>query len=150
MKNIIIGAKPLQRKLAKLGRDAPKILARGTYEAAETIMRDAKEHCPVRDGHLRASGHVMPANMTQAIDRSGVSFDLGFGGQAGAGNIDDDTNKKPVGYAAIVHERGPRKVNPNEGAERKFLERAVQRQENNIVPIIAKHADREMKRRGVA
>ena len=146
-RTVVIGAKAVERKLARLGRDAPRILARGTYEAAETIMTAAKEGTPVDTGNLRASGHVQPANLSAALTPTGPQFVLGFGGPAGAGSVRGDSNAKPVGYAVWVHESGPRAGGVG---RRKFLEKAIQENERNVVTIIAKHADREIKRRGAA
>ena len=146
------------------------ILAQGVYEAAQTIMLDAKDGCPVDTGNLRASGHVIPNTPDEAISGDGVAYQLGFGGPAGAGN-QNETNSEAVGYAVIVHEGyeggmgyrtmgtasrsgatyytsvryagGPR---PGGVGRRKFLTLAVQENERRVVEIIGKHANREIQR----
>ena len=146
MSVVVIGAKALGAKLQRLGAQAPMILAQGTYEAAETIVGDAKEGCPVDTGNLRASGHVLPVTPAQAIQRDGVTFQLGFGGPAGSGN-QGDSNSNAAGYAIYVHESGPRVGGVG---RKKYLEMAVKENERRVVEIIAKHANLELKAYGVA
>ena len=124
------------------------ILAQGVYEAAQTIMLDAKGKgvqgtgCPVDTGNLRASGHVMPNTPDEAISGDTVSYELGFGGPAGSGN-QNESNWADAGYAVYVHESGPRAGGVG---RRKFLTLAVQENERRVVEIIGKHANREIQR----
>ena len=139
---VVIGAAEVEARLKSLGTRAPMILAQGVYEAAQTIMTDAKEGTPVDTGNLRASGHVMPNTLDEALTNDGVTFQLGFGGPAGAGN-QNETNALEVGYAVYVHESGPRAGGVG---RRKFLTLAVQENERRVVEIIGKHANREIQR----
>ena len=151
---VILGFDEVLGKLQQLGAAAPTILAQGVYEASQTVMTEAKKGCPVDTGNMRASGHVMPNTLNEAIEGDTVAFKLGFGGPSGSGNL-GETNAagkttlagRPhdgnVGYAATIHELGPRMG----GVGRpKFLALAVMENQQRIVDIIAKHADRALKK----
>lgn len=92
------GQKEMAGKLEEIVRKFPKTTKAALNRQGEFIMTKAKRITPVRDGHLRASGHVVP-------DPSSKKFrvTLGFGGPAGIGN-QGGTNAKKVGYAVIQHE----------------------------------------------
>ena len=57
------------------------------YVEAEIVMTESKRRTPVKDGHLRRSGHVAPPKQTA----DGVAIDLTYGDEA-------------VDYAIHVHE----------------------------------------------
>jgi len=86
--------------LAELQRLAKQYLLaamRALNRQAEFVMTDSKlRYCPVKDGHLRGSGHIQP-------DPQKMLVVLGYGGPAGIGNV-GKTNTKDVGYAVVQHE----------------------------------------------
>lgn len=94
------GTDKLYDALDKLGMRAPKSLAGALYREANYLMTDAKRETPVDQGPLRASGHVAEP----VIDGTRIEVVLGFGGPAGSGNHNGQTNDKDVGYAVYVHE----------------------------------------------
>jgi hypothetical protein len=153
------GDAELLAKLEKLAEYAQGAIANGLYEGAETIMLDAKHRTPVDTGNLRASGHVVPVDKERAIDTQGnVTFELGFGGPAGSGNLGGETNSprtsgltgRPhdgdVGYAVFVHETGPR---AGGAGERKFLDHAIQAQQNQVLEQVTLWVNREIKKHGI-
>jgi len=78
-----------------------KGVAKTLYEEGERVMTIAKEnYVPVDTGNLRASGYVDQPDYSVG----GVTVELGFGGPAGGGNVDGDSNTQDVGYAVYVHE----------------------------------------------
>ncbi len=81
------GLTPLLATLQRLSGAAPAFVGRLLYREAEAVMTAAKSRTPVDTGALRASGHVMPPDITA----TGASVTLGFGGPA-------------VTYAVVVHE----------------------------------------------
>lgn len=95
----------LNEALDQLGRYVDRIdqaVAKALYVEGEQLMADAKKLTPVDEGVLRASGFVTlpfedPEDGSQTVD-------VGFGGPAGSGNQNGETNRKPVGYAIIQHE----------------------------------------------
>ena len=93
-------------------------------EEAEKIMTASKRRVPVDNGILRSSGHV------KVLDD--FSLQLGYGGPAGSGNLDGETNTKDVGYALVVHEDLSASHPPKDATykssqpgEAKYLERPV-------------------------
>lgn len=103
------GADPIVTELS--GRLQEKLVEQGTE-----IIREAKTLCPVETGALRASGRV------ELLAASNTSFgvNLSFGGEAGSGNVDGESNATDVDYAVIVHEDMTMR-HPN-GGQAKFLE----------------------------
>ncbi len=95
-------------------------VARGMFAWGEDTARRAKYVTPKDTGNLRASIH---AN----VKRSGgkVTLTIGAGGPAGSGNIDNETNKKHVGYAKIVHEQLGKVVWRTPGTGPKYLENPI-------------------------
>lgn len=139
----VIGVPVVEARLKALGQAGAPAMARGLYRGAQITMTDAKQRTPVDTGALRASGHVQPNTMEQAIRSDGVvEFTLGFGGPAGSGNL-GETNAVNVGYAVFVHEGtrfypgGPR---PGGVGERKYLERAVDAK----LPEVVRSVNQEM------
>lgn len=97
---VVEGASRVGQRLARVAGQAPEVAAGVLYRSGEEIMTQGKRITPVRDGHLRASGHVsLPVQDAQT-----VSVELGFGGVAGSGNHGGESNTEDVGYALIVHE----------------------------------------------
>ena len=96
----VTGADKVQQTILALARKVPMAVGLALRDEAELTMMDAKRLAPVVTGALKSSGHVMPA------EHSGgeIRVTMGFGGPTGIGNIDGDTNKKPVSYALLVHE----------------------------------------------
>ena len=90
------GQKELSKKLAGLAKECPLIAKAAIYRVLEIrVMTPSKQFfVPVRDGHLRNSGVVVPDP-----DPNTVKVTLGFGGPAGTG-----TNTQDVGYAVVQHE----------------------------------------------
>lgn len=85
----IKGLDRLERNLANLNGEAPKILARALMAEGEMIMLDSKANwVPVDTGALRSTGHVQEP----VINGTKVSVTLGYGGPA-------------VPYAVVQHER---------------------------------------------
>ena len=93
----IKGVKEMQAKLNRLARKFPDKIGGALYRQAELIMTiSERDYCPVDDGILRASGHVV-------LHDTKLGVTLGYGGPAGVGNV-GATNKKAVGYAVVQHE----------------------------------------------
>ena len=82
------GMAGLQRNLRAIPGDVSREVTRHLVREAEEIITLAKDIVPVRDGILRATGHVQPPRVTL---RS-IQVTMGFGGPA-------------VQYALIQHER---------------------------------------------
>lgn len=87
LKTSFRGSRELQRELRRLGREAPKILARALFKEGERIMAASKLLVPVDLGPLRASGHVQLPEIRGAR----VKVLLGYGGAA-------------TPYAVVIHE----------------------------------------------
>lgn len=83
----IEGIPQVQAELARLAARAKPIAATQLAIEAEVIMAESKQQVPVDTGVLRASGHVLPAN----VNGDDVEVTLGYGGAAEA-------------YAVIQHE----------------------------------------------
>lgn len=103
------GADPIVNELSE--RFQEKLVEQGTE-----IVREAKMLCPVETGNLRASGRV--ELLSAGVTSFGVN--LSFGGEAGSGNVDGESNAADVDYAVIVHEDMTMR-HPN-GGQAKFLE----------------------------
>ncbi len=96
----IKGSKELAARLAKIAREFPGRVKKSLYFRTELIMTDSKKnYCPVKDGILRSSGHVVPDP-----DPKRLKATMGYGGPAGVGNV-GETNSTAVGYAVLQHER---------------------------------------------
>lgn len=128
------GDKVIRQQLRRYGEVAVQGLRRGLYQEAEKIMTASKELVPVDTGTLRASGHVqLPVQRGVR-----VSVDLGYGGPAGRGNL-GASNREPVGYAVIVHE----KLNVHHTVgQAKYLEVPLQRAKPGMSRRIADHIRR--------
>ena len=71
----VTGLKETQQALQDLGKRAPRALAKALTREAEQIMgRSKSEFVPVRDGHLRASGKVLPPK----IEGNRVTVEAGY------------------------------------------------------------------------
>ena len=80
------GLPKLMAKMKKLEVNAERELGKALYIEGEDIMGDSKQnYVPVRDGFLRASGHVL-------LPQPGPVVVLGYGGPS-------------VPYAVVQHER---------------------------------------------
>ena len=92
------GTKELRELLSELSKQYPEIARAALYRQAEIrIMTPSKrDFVPVKDGHLRNSGHVV-------AEKDQIKVTLGFGGPAGIGNA-GQTNSQDVGYAIVQHE----------------------------------------------
>jgi len=99
-RGVALDASVVRETLAEFGKDALTAAKRGLYVLAEEIITESKKRVPVDTGNLRASGHVLPAEI---VDNSATII-FGYGGPAGVGN-QKETNAKAVGYALPVHER---------------------------------------------
>ncbi len=95
----IKGMPQLQAELRRIAKKFPDKARGALYRAAETqIMTPSKrDYCPVDDGILRSSGHVV-------VEDKKLGVTLGYGGPAGIGNVGGETNDKAVGYAIVQHE----------------------------------------------
>ena len=93
----IRGLEQMQAELRRIAKEFPDKAGGALYRQAELIMTSSKrDYCPVKDGILRSSGHVVP-------DESKLGVTLGYGGPAGIGNV-GESNKEAVGYAIKQHE----------------------------------------------
>lgn len=120
------GLKEMQDNLRGLAKEYPALVLRALYHEGEYIMTDAKNHyVPVRDGHLRNSGHVVVSQLPA------IMITLGFGGPAGIGT-GFKTNVKAVGYAVIQHENTDY---AHKVGQCKYLERPM----NAAIPSMAKN-----------
>lgn len=87
------GLAELQGRLSRLAKENPVAAKRALVRQAEFVMTDSKQnYCPVKDGHLRASGHVV-------VDPKWIKVTWSYGGPAGT-----YLNKQDVGYAVVQHE----------------------------------------------
>ncbi len=131
MKITIKGVKELQAKLAELAKEYPEIAKAALYRQAEMrIMTPSKrDFVPVRDGHLRNSGHVV-------ADPDKIKVTLGFGGPAGIGNV-GGTNSEDVGYAIVQHENLDFKHTVGEA---KYLEKPLMEE----LPMLPQHIAEDM------
>lgn len=93
--------------------------ATGSFVAANEIMTEAKERCPVDTGTLRGSGYVE----APVVSETGVTVELGFGGPAAP-------------YAVLVHEKTEAR---HPVGEAKFFENAVNAQSTKAPQTIADH-----------
>lgn len=86
----LTGGPALRQTLEALGREAPVVMGEAMFEDAEATMTEIKEVpiVPVDTGVLRASGYVVPPEVTPVE----AVVTLGFGGAAAA-------------YAIVQHER---------------------------------------------
>ena len=116
------GSRKLERTLKKLGREAPKALARALFQEAEQIMAKSKPLVPVKTGALRASGHVQPP----VITGTKVKVVLGYGGAAAP-------------YAVVVHEKPARHNAPTQN---KYLEKPF----NEAIPGMASRLAKRLRR----
>lgn len=120
----IKGIGEVQKNLRAIAARFPKEARGALTREAEFIMTESKEwFVPVKDGHLRASGHVV------IHPEPAIKVTLGFGGPAGIGK-----NTKDVGYAIVQHERTDfsHKI-----GEAKYLERPVMAALPNLAKRIA-------------
>lgn len=93
----IRGVEKMQAEIRRVAREFPGKAMRGLTFRGEIIMtRSKRDFCPVKDGTMRSTGHVVP-------DEQKLSVTLGYGGPAGIGNV-GETNDEAVGYAIIQHE----------------------------------------------
>ena len=91
------GIPELAANIQRIARQFPEKVRRSLYYRSEIIMTVSKrDFCPVKDGTLRSSGHVI-------MDPKKLQVSLGYGGPAGIGNV-GGSNSKEVGYAVIQHE----------------------------------------------
>ena len=117
----MVGDRAVMMRLGLVGKHTPHDLAKAMVRKGHEIIGDAKEfYVPVDTGALKGSGHVQMPRVTP----TGVDVDIGFGGPAGTGNVDEETNKEDVGYALPVHERTD--VHHETGGPF-FLERAIEK-----------------------
>lgn len=94
----ITGVNEALAELQRLGKKYPQAAMRALTRQANFVMTESKfRYCPVKDGHLRASGHVQP-------DLTKKQVVMGYGGPAGIGNVQGQTNRRDVGYAVVQHE----------------------------------------------
>lgn len=83
---------------ASLEREMEEVADKSLFAIAEEIITESKaRRVPVDKGPLRASGHVERRDENEVV--------AGFGGVAGTGNVDGDSNREDVGYAVVQHER---------------------------------------------
>lgn len=97
------GIDALQRRLARLGTEAPRAVAAGLLEEAETIATRSAELVPVDTGTLRSSQHVTPPET-----RGGVTeVQIAYGGPAAPYALavhEDLTARHPVGQAKYLEQ----------------------------------------------
>ncbi len=93
----IKGVEKMQAELKRVAREFPDKVMRALNTQGELIMtRSKRDFCPVDQGVLRSTGHVVP-------DEAKLSVTLGYGGPAGIGNV-GETNREDCGYAIVQHE----------------------------------------------
>lgn len=96
----IKGVPEFERRVKLLASLFPKSARRGLYLGLELVMTDSKRnYVPVRDGILRSSGFV---DMDE--DENKIKATIGFGGPAGSGNTNGESNGVDVNYAIVQHE----------------------------------------------
>lgn len=94
----LTGVEAALAELKKLAKEYPEAALRALNRQAEFVMTEAKQrYVPVKDGHLRASGHIF-------VFKPRLEVTLGFGGPAGIGNVGGERNRQDVGYAVVQHE----------------------------------------------
>jgi hypothetical protein len=132
------GLAEVEDKLRRLAKELGlEVVFPALYRKAEFMMTDSKEnYCPVRDGHLRGSGHVV-------ADKSKMTVTMGYGGPAGIGNV-GPTNKEAVGYAIVQHEN---EDYSHTVGQAKYLERPVFKEIPNIARDVAADARPEVEQR---
>lgn len=89
----IRGTPELRQALKAAGRDATRQLANAMYWEMELIVGDAKTRVPVDTGNLRASGTVLPPEITGTR----IVVECGFGGSAGSYAIWVHEGRRPGG-----------------------------------------------------
>jgi hypothetical protein len=95
----LTGTEAVAAQIREQVQHVPKYVAAAMYQEALGIARSAQKLAPRDFGNLANSAHVeLPK-----IDGEQIEVLLGFGGTAGAGNV-EGTNKDDVGYALYVHE----------------------------------------------
>lgn len=120
----IKGVKKMQAELRSIAKKFPDKVGAALYRQGEQIMTGSKrDYCPVEDGILRSSGHVV-------LHDSKLGVTLGYGGPAGIGNV-GPTNNEPVGYAIVQHEELAYKHTVGEA---EFLKKPM----DQAVPTLAK------------
>lgn len=97
----IRGQKEVLAELDKYWARVKKALAAALYVEGQQIITAAKELTPVDEGTLRSSGF---GGLPKETGNGGYRVEIGFGGPAGSGNHEGDTNSEDVGYAVYVHE----------------------------------------------
>lgn len=136
----IRGGAALNRKLERIARRAPDLVAKALYAEAEIIMADSKENyvpvAPDGGGTLRASGKVGLPEFRGA----NISVSMGYGGSAAP-------------YAEAIHEH-PSGASPPSwqgkslnfhlgGDRRKYLEKPLLKAKSGLGRRLARRIDLE-------
>src|SRR3990172_5388686 len=80
-RGVALDASVVRETLAEFCKDALTAAKRGLYVLAHEIITESKKRVPGDPGTLRASGHVLPAEI---VDNSATII-FGYGGPAGVG-----------------------------------------------------------------
>jgi len=142
----VTGANAVEQAILELARRLPTRVGDALKTEAELTMTEAKELCPVMDGHLRGSGFVTDP----IIDSREIGVILGFGGPAAPYALSVHENPRagktggwsPKGWMTkgeVTKWRGPRKYKKwAKVGQWKFLEQ----------PFLARRAGFEERIRG--
>jgi hypothetical protein len=95
------GLDSLLSKLANYPEFLKQGLASALFVEGQELIGEAKQEVPVRYGHLRDSGF---STIPEEDNNGALVVTAGFGGPAGTGNQEGETNDEDVGYAIYVHE----------------------------------------------
>ena len=129
------GVPEFDRAVRALATIFPKAARRGLYLGLELVMTDSKRnYVPVRYGILRSSGFIIMDE-----NEAKVKATIGFGGPAGSGNTNGESNSQDVNYAIIQHENMDFAHNVGEA---KYLERPL----FAGIPMIADEMTRAIKK----
>ena len=116
-------------------------VARGLMAWGQITATKAKYVTPKDTGNLRAS---IFADVKKA---GGVArLTIAAGGPAGRGNVGNETNKKDVGYAQIVHEQLGQVKWRTPGTGPKYLERPIKEEMPKLPGEVKDEIDKALER----
>ena len=124
----------LEKALKQLGaytERVEKAIESALFIEGEQTMAESRPLVPVKDGILKASGFVSLPK-TEGDD---IFVDIGYGGPAGSGNQNGETNTKDVGYAVFVHEI---LTNFHRVGQAKYLEAAINKRKPDYSDRLAR------------
>lgn len=121
--NQVYGFRELDQRLARAVRETPAIVGGALYLLGSDIMGDSKELVPLDYGVLRASGRVLPPEVSGAT----ITVALGYGGAASD-------------YAWRQHEEEDWRHSG--GRQAHYLSEPVEARENDFTARLAQTVDR--------